>query len=69
VDFILERVEEYEAAEKINSEDISVSGITPSLHRASSYGLSSVSHSKNDPRNSSQKKSMNRPNITDALKI
>lgn len=52
----------------MNSEDLSVSGITPSLNKASSYGLSSVSQSKND-KLSSKHNAHKRPSITEALKI
>lgn len=56
-------------AEKLNSDDISVSGITPSLNKASSYGLSSLSHLKSDQKNLVSKKSGYRASITDALKL
>ena len=44
-------MEEYEAAEKINSEEISVSGLTPSLNRGESFGMSSISQSAASKKN------------------
>ena len=41
-EFMVEKVEEYEMAEKLNSEEISVSGITPSLRKTESYGVISI---------------------------
>ena len=65
IDFILDKVEEYEFALKLNSDDILVSGA--SLNRASSQGLSSVSQSKHDY--SKKVKRKNSPSINHALKI
>ena len=58
-------------AEKINSDEISLSGVTPSLNRASSYGLSSVSQSKNSKYDQKYEKmkANKRPSIAEALKI
>lgn len=71
-ELIIDKVEEYEAAEKLNSEDISVSGLTPSLNRGDSFGMSSISQSatskKNDYSPTAYKKK-ERPSIADALKI
>ena len=53
----------------MNSDQLYVSGITPSLNKASSNGLSSVSQSKHDPKLSTHYKTQKRPSITDALKI
>ena len=45
---IVNKIEECEDAEKMTSEDLEISGMTPSQERGpSSYGLSSLSHSNN----------------------